>query len=384
MAKGQILSAHEKLNAIRATATNAYQTEIPMATMDNILDVGKAVLDAPATIKNELYDVLVNQIGKVLVKTMDFVNPLSDLKKEPMPFGSTIEDVFVEMANAQRYVSGTRDGESAPDQHEITKATLHSAFYNTQLERQYTVTITEHDLRRAFTSNDPVSAIISAKVNSIQTAENFDDYRMTVALLARQIEESSTDVDKNWLGEIHLLTDYNALKTATLTSETALNDKDFLLYMTEQFQTWSDRLVYPRSDMNVAGVINSLPKERQHLIMLGDIKAKLGTNLLAFAYNEERLELGSVRHIDAWYSIGVNSGGTSSPDDILVKADYSLTGDSPCIGLLYDPNMLEIHNKFMITENSRNARGHYTNIWHTVGDIYACSPYHQMVSFFLD
>ncbi|NCC78971.1 MAG: hypothetical protein EOM07_05135 [Clostridia bacterium] len=381
-----ILSAHEKLNLIRETATSAYQTEIPLATMDNISDVGIAVMTAPAVVKNEFFDAILNQIGKVLIKTADFVNPLSDLRKEAMPYGSTIEDIFVEMAKSKQYISGTRDGEDAPDQFEVNKAEVLAAFYQTQLERQYTVTISEHDLRRAFTSNDPVSSLVSAKVKSITTAEQFDDYRMTVALIARQIEESVNDVTTGWNGAVHLLTDYNALFTKTLTAADCLYDQDFLRYMSEQMQTWSDRLIYPRKDMNPAGVNTSLAKGSQHLMMLGDVKAKVSTNLLAFAYNANHLELGSVRHIDAWYSLGADATATPvvTPDSIEVKADLGLGGANPCIGLIYDPEMLVIHNKFKMTENARNARGHYTNIWHTVADIYAASPYHNFVAFFLD
>lgn len=386
MAKGDILSAHLKLNAIRETASSAYQTEIPLATMDNIHDVGVAVMTAPAVIKNEFYDAILNQIGKVLIKTADFINPLSDLRKEAMPYGSTIEDIFVEIAKSRQYVSGTRSGESAPDQFEVNKAEVVAAFYNTQLERQYTVTISEHDLRRAFTSNDPVSSLVSAKVKSITTAEQFDDYRMAVALIARQLEASVNDVVTGWNGEVNLLSDYNALFTKTLTAENCLYDKEFLTYMAEQMQTWSNRLQYLRKDLNPAGVTTSLPKNSQHLMMLGDVKAKVGTNLLAFAYNANHLELGSVREIDAWYSIGADKTATPvvSPDDITVKGDFGLTGTKPCIGIIYDPQMLLIHNKFKMTENARNARGHYTNIWHTVADIYAASPYHNFVAFFLD
>lgn len=386
MAKGQILSAHEKLNAIRETATNAYQVTIPLATMSNIHDVGVAVMDAPLQIKNEFFGEILNQIGKVIVRTMSFENPFSDLRKEPMPYGSTIEDIFVEIATAKQYISGTRTDETAPDQYEVNKSVVKAAFYNTQLERQYTVTISEHDLRRAFTSSDPVSSLVSAKVQSIKTAEQIDDYRMSVALIARQIEAASTDAVTKWNGEIHLLSDFNTLFTKTLTAATAIYDKDFLAYVSEQLQTWSDRMVFPRSDMNIAGVKNTLPKGSQHLIMLGDLKAKFRTQLLAFAYNADKLELGSIRDIDAWYSLGASAAAEPvvTPDDIIIKADLGLGGTKPCIGVLYDPAMLMIHNKFMMTENARNARGHYTNIWHTVADIYAASPYHNFVAFFLD
>ena len=55
------MSAVTTLNAIRATATSAYQDTVPMATMENITDVGEAVLNAPEVIRNEFINALVNK-----------------------------------------------------------------------------------------------------------------------------------------------------------------------------------------------------------------------------------------------------------------------------------------------------------------------------------
>lgn len=384
----KIVDAAVKLNAIRATSSNAYQITVPLATMSNIADVGKAVMDAPATVQNEFYDAIINLIGLQMIHTVDFVNPLSDLKKGKMAYGMTIEDIFVEMAEGKTFVAGTRTGDSVPDQFAITKAKIKTAFYMVQLERQYTVTIHQQDIQRAFLSADPVGTLTATLMTSLRTGEEYDDYRMTVALMARQIEAATTDASTKWKGRINLLTDYNALFSKTLTAKTCLFDKDFLNYMSEQMNAWSSRLKYPREDLNVAGVKNTLPPERQHIMMLGDIDSKLRQYLLAWAYNADKLAIGSVREIDAWYSIGADNTTpptalTIAPDAIEVKGDLGLAGKDPCVGVIYDPAMLKIYNKVNLTEQARNARGHYTNIWHTVGDIYAASPFNNFVAFFL-
>ncbi|NCC80153.1 MAG: hypothetical protein EOM07_11195 [Clostridia bacterium] len=378
-----IVDAAVKLNAIHATASNAYQTTIPLATADNIVDVGEAVLTAPTSVQNEFYDALVNLIGLQLIHTVDFTNPLSDLKKGKMEYGMTIEDIFVEMSRGQKYIAGTRSGESAPDQFEITKADVKAAFYSTQFERQYTKTLHQQDVKRAFRSADPVGTLTSAVMQSLRSGEEYDDYRMTLALVARQLEEAESATA--WNGRVNLLSDYNTLNSTTLTPEQAVRDQDFLEYASEVMQTWSDRLRYVRSDLNIAGVDQTLPKPSQHIMMLGDMEAKFRVHLHTWAYNKDQLALGSVRTFDAWYSIGADSTSTPvvSPDDITVKGDLGLGGTDPCIAVLFDPDMLKIYNKENITENARNARAHYSNIWHTVADIYAASPYHNFVAFYL-
>jgi len=44
------------LNAIRTTATDAYQSTVPLATAENFVHVGNAVLDAPEQIQNEFFN----------------------------------------------------------------------------------------------------------------------------------------------------------------------------------------------------------------------------------------------------------------------------------------------------------------------------------------
>lgn len=378
-----IYSAHAKLNAIRAAATNAYQTTVPLATIDNIKDVGKAVLSAPQTVQNEFYAGIINLVGMQMIDVMAFTNPLTSLKKGTMEYGMTIEDIYVEMASAHEYVSGTRTGDSVPDPFKITKASVKAAFYHTQLERQYKVTIHQQDIRRAFLSADPVGTLTSALMQSLRSAEEYDDYRMTVALMARQIEAAETDASTKWNGAVNLVTDYNALFNKTLDAETALYDKDFLTYMVEQIKMWSNRLVYPRSDMNVAGVINSLPKERQDMIMLGDVDSKLTSYLTPWAYNKADLSIGNFLPIDAWYSIGADATAVPviTPDDIEIKGE--LGGAGPVVAVLYDREMPKIYNKVNITDSAHNGAGHYDNIFRTVADIYAASPFRNFIAFYL-
>lgn len=134
-----------------------------------------------------------------------------------------------------------------------------------------------------------------------------------------------------------------------------------------------------RQDLNIAGVHNSVPKSRQRLMMVDDIQADLDTGLLAWAFNPEKLDIGGYDGIDAWYSIGQGATGVSTPDALGIKTTHA-TGET-ALAVLYDPEMLKIYNKVRVSDTSKNARGHYYNVFNTVGDIYAASPFHNFVVF---
>ena len=149
MAKQQGSDVSAILNIIRETASSAYQDTVPLATADNIRDVGMAVLTAPQPIKNEFMSNLVNKIGLTLVDYPVVNNHLSFLRKGKLEYGQTIEDIYVGLATAEPYITGMSDGEY-PDPFKIHKLAHESAFYHTILSRQYALTRHLTDLKKAF------------------------------------------------------------------------------------------------------------------------------------------------------------------------------------------------------------------------------------------
>lgn len=377
------------LNKVRETASDAYQTSVPIATATNITEVGHAVLGLPSIHKNEFIEA-VNKIITTTIDTAEFTNPLEFLKKGKLEYGATIEDLYIELINSIPYVAGTRedalgDLETAPDQFEVFKVANRSAYYTEQLERQYPYTVHDNDLKRAFRSGQGFGSWVSGITKAQQTSEAYDDYRMTVALMARQIEAAKTaNASNKFKGVVTLVTDFNALYRAgaddvPVTAATAMQDKQFLEYLANQIKKWSRRLTHLRKDLNIAGVHNSVPKSRQRLMMVDDIQADLDTGLLAWAFNPEKLDIGGYDGIDAWYSIGQGATGVSTPDDLGIKITNETGGTA--LAVLYDPEMLKIYNKVRVSDTSKNARGHYYNVFNTVGDIYAASPFHNFVVF---
>ncbi len=107
MAQGKDISV--VLNAIRSTASDAYQSTVPKATFNNITDVGEAVLNAPTAIRNEFMSNLYNKIGLTLVDSPVIENEFAFLKKGTLEYGQTIEDLYVGLASAEPYVTGMND-----------------------------------------------------------------------------------------------------------------------------------------------------------------------------------------------------------------------------------------------------------------------------------
>lgn len=374
------------LNQMWHTATSAYQDTVPLTTATQIKDVGEAVLNAPQAIKNEFMENLYNKIGLTLVDYPIVNNHLSFLKKGNLEYGQTIEDLYVGLATSEPYITGMSDGKYA-DPFAIHKLPHRSAFYHTILSRQYAVTRHLTDLRKAFHGSGTMEQFIGGMMNAITSKENYDDYRMTVALMARQIEEA-TKSDKH-KGRVKLITLFNETvpEAEQVTADNAFTSKKFLQFFTNQLKKASERMTYLRKDFNIAGVENLTPQANQRIMMPGEILVDFDTTLLAWAYNGSLLEIGGVDKIDSWYSIGAEAEATEgvvvSPDDIKVKSTFTEDGVQ-CVGIIYDPGMAKIYNKEHVPSTEANNRSNYWNNFLAVEDIYAASPYKNFIYFTLD
>lgn len=378
------------LNVIRATASSAYQNSVPMATATNIKDVAAAVIAAPSAIRNEFMSNLYNKVGLTLIDSPVVENEFSFLKKGTLEYGQTIEDIYVGLATAEPYITGMIADENGkfnpPDPFAIRKLPHYSAFYSTILSRQYQVTRHLTDLKKAFHNGGGVEQFIAGMMNALVSAENYDDMRASIALIARQIEGAQEVAA--FKGNVHLITDYNALYTKTLTAADAFTDRDFIKYFSNQLKKYSKRLRHLRKDLNIAGVDNNLPLKKQRVMMLEDITVDFETELLAWAYNAGNLAINGVDEIDCWYSIGADHTATPvvTPEDIEIKSTFTTSGSgsAQCVAVIYDIDMVKIYNKERVASEQDNAKGNYWNMFMSVEDIYACSPYKNFVCFMLD
>ena len=83
------------MNAVRAAASDAYQSMVPEATLLNVQAVGNPLTEY-SVMKNEFLSVLPNVIFEVVLHNRLWNNELSYLKKSA-PLGADIEELIVKL-----------------------------------------------------------------------------------------------------------------------------------------------------------------------------------------------------------------------------------------------------------------------------------------------
>lgn len=313
------------LNAIRAVSSAEYKERIPTATQTNIQTIMTTIMEYSTT-KEEFTNTILNKIVKTKVLNKAYENSLKFFKKEPLPFGKTIEGVFVDLIKAKNFNEnfGTGDNE-ATSLLAKEKAPVKVEYYSENFKHKYKLSISDEQLKSAFMSADGLSQMTQGLIRSATSSSEYDEYMMIKTLIGASV---SKEVEIQGLFAL----DENAqAKKITKTVQALVNKFRFM--STE----------YNKQEVHT----HCLPSECV-IITTPDQLANLNVELLATAFNVSYAEMPSrIVVIDSF----LKADGTDDTDTVCIVADMDL---------------VQFRNTLDTWETFRNPDGLMTNMFHHV------------------
>lgn len=343
------------LNVIRNNASYAYQKDVPEITQEqDIPKVGEILFGNP-THSNEFINALINRIALVRMQSATFNNPYKHLKKGYLEFGETVEDIFVGIIKAVKY-----DAEKgASREFKRTLPNVQSVFHLTNWRVMYPITIEKQALRRAFTSADGVTNLISSIINQVYTSAEYDEYLLFKYLLIKSISH----------GKVYP----QAIDTTDMNSvAVAFRGKSNLLPidMTGRF--------------NESHVQNNTAIEKQCIFMDADFNAKFDVEVLASAFNMGKADfIGKLHLIDDFSSfdnerfeaIREESTGLEevTADELALMKDVK--------AVLLDEEWFQVYDNLFEFNETPVGSGLYWNYWLHCWKSVSYSPFANAIAF---
>lgn len=323
-------SSVDILNAIRNSASQTYQDRVPVATQNNIKEVGNPIITFEA-IQNEFLHALVNRIGRVLITSKSYENPLKRFKKGILEYGETVEEIFINIARAHEFDPNVAENEvfkrEIPD--------VNAAFHRLNVKNFYKTTISNEQLRQAFLSTEGVSDLIARIVDSLYTGSEFDEFLIMKEMLADGINN----------GEFYAI---------TVPEPTA--DKAHEIVTT--IKGISNKLEFMSNIYNPMGVVTHSKKRNQILIVDAAFDAVIDVNVLASAFNMDKAEFMGQR--------------------ILIDDFSDTTG---VVAAIVDESWFMVFDNFIGFTENYNGQGLYWNYFYHVWKTYSKSPFANAVLF---
>ena len=318
------------LNVIRANASSVYQERIPEATRDNIRDIGNAMMTYQST-QNEFLSALVNRIGRVIITSKMYSNPLKEFKKGMLEYGETVEEIFVNIAKAHQYDPATAENEVFKREIPDVQAVFHRLNY----QNFYKATISNDQLRQAFLSINGITDLIAKIVDSMYTGAEFDEFTIMKNLI----------YDAGVNGELY---------PVTIPTVSAENAKTIV----SKIKGISNNLEFMSDKYNAMSVKTFSKKNEQILLLNAEFDAVIDVEVLASAFNMDKAQfMGQRVLVDDF-------GGLENVVAVLVDKDWFMVFDN-----------------FMNFTEQYNGEGLYWNYWFHVWKTFSVSPFANAICF---
>lgn len=352
-------SAADILNVIRNNASVDYRNYVPKADandVESVRTIGAIIMDYPA-LQNEFLNALVNRIGRVMLTSKMYSNPIAFFKKGVLEYGESIEEIFVNIAKVQEFNPEIAEQEVfkrvVPD--------VRAAFHIMNYQKFYKATVTQEQLKQAFLSWDGVTDLIARIVDSMYTGANYDEFLVMKYLLARHILD----------GRVY---------PVTVPTVTAENAKAIVTTV----KGVSNKLTFMNSEYNPAAVRTFTEKTDQYMIVNSVFDATMDVNVLASAFNMDKAEfLGHRVLIDGFGDLDVARLGEIFAGDPTYNepSPDELTALNAIPAVIVDKDWFMVFDMLTQFTEQYNGQGLYWNYFYHVWKTFSVSPFANSVLF---
>lgn len=161
---------------LKAVGYNFTNTEL--LTDGYLISVGKEILQSSSLI-NKFTENLVNRIGKTYIKSNYYTNELADYKKDLVPNGVAIQDIFINSFEPDDF--DTMDGSHLLDND--GQQDIISVYYTVNQQKKYRVVTERPELQKAFVSWGEMDNFIEKIINQLYTSQQIYEWNCTKTLL---------------------------------------------------------------------------------------------------------------------------------------------------------------------------------------------------------
>lgn len=370
-------------DTIMKEITGQGSTPIVKEDLSNIVEAGKTVLEFTEGSKNNFnsfVETLIDRIGRVKYVDRTYAGTAPNILHDSWEYGSIMQKVRAEVpefqentswklgdiyadANANDKVPGIVDYKEL-DPYILSLPSAQVKFYNSKITYEAPITITEMQLKSAFTSASEMSRFVAMIENRISLKMTLS----TDALIMRTINNLIALKVNAGTNVINLLSAYNDVVDDDLTAEEALRNTEFLRYASKTMALMKDYLKTAGSNYNESNYITFTPADRLKFVVLSEFAKDMETYLYADTYHNEFVKMDGYSTVPFWQAQGTTMNDFTTRSTINVKATDGTNevevNQAGVVGIMFDVEAAAVCNENYRVTSAYNPRGEYTNYFY--------------------
>lgn len=339
-------------SALWMDGSPTFQSRIPQPSRDTWNAIGVLIgQDEYAPLRNEIYENLVNRIGRTKVWQRSITNPLAFLKNGRMTYGDTEQEIMSDI------IEGHTFRIAADDQFQKWESNVYAAYHKINRMQFYPVTIEDTHIVRAFTQPGGFRSLINSIENQMYSSNDLDEFVLTKRMILDYATQQNVPLQPTQFVEL-----------PDIASETATTDDIDLSVM--RMKGKIKAMTFPTRAYNAAGVMMMCQPRELRIFMRSEITIIKQISDLTRMFNPQYMDINvPIVDIDTFDATATATGEepTKPGDDILAVA---------C-----DTQLFRIVDVLRRLKRAENARNLYHNWYYHVHQLYAASPFLPCIYF---
>lgn len=318
--------------ALAGASSQEFNDRIGDITKENMHKIADIITDYP-TAKNEFVNVLTNQVAKQRFFSKAYENPYKLFKKGMLPYGKSIESIFVDIVKGKDRTRQTNTTNLASDLLGRVDPNVKVEYYTENKQLQYQATISDEELKGAFRAENGLSEMTSRILQSPLNSAEYDDFLLVKHALAH-VKGAEVKLGKTAYDKLTLQQKAQSIVTAI---------KSYIL-----------KMGFLSNQYNGQGVMTYSKPQDLVCFVPTDLLAVMDVQLLAQAFNVSYDQINlHVLPIDYFESCTTADEG--------VTYEYAEDLETQCI--ICDKEAIQVWETLNSSETFRNPQALYTNVF---------------------
>lgn len=321
---------------VSGLASQEYNDRVPTATQDNIGNIEEIISTYP-TVKNEFISVLTNQVAKQLFFSKAYENPYKLFNRGMLPYGKSIESIFVDIIKGKQRTHETNTTNLATDLLAREVPNVKVEYYSENFRHQYKTTITDEELKGAFRAENGLSSMTGRILQAPLTSIEYDMQEMVLHALP-ELKGGKATINK--------------------AAYTGMTEEEKAKILVKTIKSQVIKMGFLNNEHNGQGVMTFSKPQDLVVFLEPDMMANIDVELLAQAFNISKAEVPL--HV---LPVPKFTKRTVTPSEDGGKATVTYAEDTDCLAIICDKDAIQIYETLNSSESFRNPQGIYTNIF---------------------
>lgn len=348
------------------TAAEVYGSQaVSVLDLEGMLALRDTVLSSATDTENFL-SVLVDRIGKTVLRTLDFTSTFPKFIMQEYEFGAVLQKLNIAPFSATASNSWeVGDGGFTPDIFRIDKPAVYQDFFKSSNTWSVYVSVPDIMFKTAFTSAESMDAFITAIFDSMATSLNMQLENQTRLAILGFIGEKVNASN----GVVDLLSLYNDTAATPITAAAdAMVSKDFLRFAGKIMRNYIKYMAKPSVLYNIPARVRATSRDNMHVMVLTEFASACATYLESDTFNEELVALPYYTEVEYWQGTGATAPNFDdcSLVNVEIPSDGTAVQQAGVVAVFCDREAIGTGLYDRYTGADRNNRDRYTNYTESV------------------